>query len=133
MFTEDMGTNNGCNYLLQEHGLVLFHLGSVWMEEAKLDMARTRSMLPVGSEVGHLNLGNHDIGRQVTFLMRGYKGPDYKALSEEAVLHQVGMNSPLPINLNLSSQYSHWLVVVVLMWLYLRPWLCGAGIGQVIF
>ena len=78
----------------QEHGLVLFHLGSVWMEGAKLDMARTRSMLPVGSEVGHLNLGNHDIGRQVTFLMRGYKGPDYKSLSEEAVLHQVGMNPP---------------------------------------
>ena len=26
--------------------------------------------------------------------MRGYKGPDYKALSEEAVLHQVRMNSP---------------------------------------
>ena len=73
----------------QEHGLVLFHLGSVWMEEAKLDMARTRSMLPVGSEVSNLNLGNHHIGCQVTFLMRGYKGPDYKALSEETVLHQV--------------------------------------------
>ena len=26
---------------------------------------------------------------QINFLMRGYKGPDYKALSEEAVLHQV--------------------------------------------
>ena len=64
------------------------------MEEAKLDMARTRSMLSVGLEVSNLNLGNHQIGCQVTFLMRGYKGPDYKALSEEAVLHQVGMNSP---------------------------------------
>ena len=88
----------------QEHGLVLFHLSSVWIEGAKLDMARTRSMIPVGSEVSHLNLGNPHIGCQVTFLMRGYKGPDYKALSEEAVLHQVEMNS--------LNSYSHWLVVV---------------------
>ena len=64
------------------------------MEGAKLDMGRTRSMLPVGSEVCHLNIGNYAIGCQVIFLMRGYKGPDYKALSEEAVLHQVRMNSP---------------------------------------
>ena len=29
---------------------------------------------------------------QVNFLMRGYKGRDYKALSDEAVLHQVRIN-----------------------------------------
>ena len=33
---------------------------------------------------------------QVSFLMRGYKGPDYKELSEESVLHQVGINFSLP-------------------------------------
>ena len=36
---------------LQEHGLILFHLGSVWVEGAKLGMSRTRNMLPVGTEV----------------------------------------------------------------------------------
>ena len=42
-----------CGWLCQqEHGLVLFHLSSVWVEGAKLDMSRTRSMLPVGTEVG---------------------------------------------------------------------------------
>ena len=28
-------------------------------------------------------------GDQVNYLMRGYKGPDYKVLSNDAVLHQV--------------------------------------------
>ena len=93
-----MDINSGCKYWLQEHGLVLFHLSSVWMEGAKLDMTRIRS-----SEVGHSNICNHDIICQVTFLMRGYKGPNYKSLSEEAVLHLVGMNSITPIFLNLST------------------------------
>ena len=36
---------------------------------------------------------------QVKFLMRGYKGPDYKALSEDTVLHQVGVNFFLSVAL----------------------------------
>jgi len=71
---EYIETEGLATILHKEHGLVLFHLRSVWLEGAKLDMSRTRSTLPVGSEIN--------------FLMRGYKGPDYKALSEEAVLHQ---------------------------------------------
>ena len=41
---------------LQEHGLILFHLGSVWVEGAKLGMSRTRNMLPVGTEVVSFDL-----------------------------------------------------------------------------
>ena len=53
--------------------------------------------------------------------MMGYKGPDYKALSEEAVLHQVRINS-----LNLYC-------LIFLMLLFIRLWLCGMAIGQSTF
>ena len=36
---------------------------------------------------------------QVKFLMRGYKGRDYKALSDEAVLHQVIINLLLQVHM----------------------------------
>ena len=60
--------------------------------------------------------------------MRGYKGPDYKALSEEAVLHQVRINL-----LYLSSVSSFVPLLNFLMMLCIRLWPCGVGLGQSIF
>ena len=57
---------------------------------------------------------------QVNFLMRGYKGRDYKALSDEAVLHQVR------INLLLLVQRYYFLILLCII----RLWLCGVEIGQ---
>ena len=58
---------------------------------------------------------------QVKFLMRGYKGRDYKALSDEAVLHQVIINLLLQV---------HVLFDFLMLLCIIRLWLCGVEIGQ---
>ena len=65
--------------------------------------------------------------------MRGYKGPDYKALSEDTVLHQVGVNFFLSVALFLLSLefLSHLLMFLTL--LCIRLWLCGVERGHNIF
>jgi hypothetical protein len=60
--------------LSKEHGLILFHLDSVWLDGQKFDAGKTRSkMLP---------------GTDVKFFDKTYRGPDYKELSEDSVIHQ---------------------------------------------
>jgi len=71
---EYIETEGQAMILSKEYGLILFHLDSVWIAGVKLDAGRTRTKLPPGTEV--------------KFFDKTYKGPEYKELSEDAVIHQ---------------------------------------------
>merc|ERR1719369_1974573 len=71
---EYIETEGQAMILSKEYGLILFHLDSVWIAGERLDAGRTRTKLPPGSEV--------------KFFDKTYKGPEYKELSEDAVIHQ---------------------------------------------
>jgi len=60
--------------LSKDYGLVLFHLGSVWIGDTQIDMQNTRKKLPAGTDV--------------TFYDRSFKGDEYKDLSDDKVIHQ---------------------------------------------
>jgi len=55
-------------------GLVLFHLGNVWVEGRQLSPSRTREMLKIGTSL--------------TFYDQSFQGEEYSALSSDGVLHQ---------------------------------------------
>jgi len=60
--------------LSKDYGLVLFHLSSVWIGEAQMDIQGTRKNLAPGATV--------------TFYDRSFKGEEYKDLSDDKVIHQ---------------------------------------------
>jgi len=60
--------------LSKDYGLVLFHLGSVWIDSVQHDLPTTRKKLPTGTEV--------------SFYDRTFKGEEYKDLSDDKVIHQ---------------------------------------------